>query len=535
MPYKPHDSSKSPMTDFQWDDVQADVLATDVSTNSKISSLKQLKTETKIPTKAINALNEQLKNAQASASDALQRVTAVEETQSNSTDLAQLTADVTALKTTVAELTTIVTRLRSYHEEEASYGDDHTQGNDDSQQGQGDTPDNPDNSQQDDHSQQQGGSDDPGNDDPQQDNPSQTEDPDNPTPIVYPEYDANGLPTKANAVYGMVLASEGGGAGIWKRVDQEYNDIAFDPTVHRTWKNIREVENENGKFVEFPVTWVKSETITEGKYAGKNCWWTADGPVEGFHVHPSFIGKDGNPHPLRIAKYLASKNATTGRPQSVDKGQTTGYWTTVNIDTIRTTCLGLNTSTLDGYRMYSVFDHHFLARLLLTELGTPDVRKLTSVDWGQSYVRPGYLGVSDVFGINFVSGGTTYAYSFMFDGLTVQNYTYSVTRNDGSGEWINTGAVNNIKDRYYYPINCLLTKGDGFDMGDLFIAASTDYQTTNGSFANAQEVYAGRYPDHAMPFGSMWSNIANHGMFALRLCSPSTNAGLFRISQVPLA
>ncbi len=58
--------------------VQSDVLTTDTSTNSKISKLKQLKTDTKVPTKAINATYEQLGNAQASAADALQRVGAFE-------------------------------------------------------------------------------------------------------------------------------------------------------------------------------------------------------------------------------------------------------------------------------------------------------------------------------------------------------------------------------------------------------------------------------------------------------------------------
>lgn len=58
--------------------IQADVLTTDTTDNTKIAKLKQLKTDTKVPTKAINALNEQLGNAQESASDALQRVVAVE-------------------------------------------------------------------------------------------------------------------------------------------------------------------------------------------------------------------------------------------------------------------------------------------------------------------------------------------------------------------------------------------------------------------------------------------------------------------------
>ena len=38
--------------------IQADVLTTDLSTNTKISKLKQLKTDTKVITKAINSLNE---------------------------------------------------------------------------------------------------------------------------------------------------------------------------------------------------------------------------------------------------------------------------------------------------------------------------------------------------------------------------------------------------------------------------------------------------------------------------------------------
>ncbi len=65
--------------------IQADVLTTDTTDNTKISKLKQLKTDTKVPTKAINALNEQLGNAQESASDALQRVVALENRLTDST------------------------------------------------------------------------------------------------------------------------------------------------------------------------------------------------------------------------------------------------------------------------------------------------------------------------------------------------------------------------------------------------------------------------------------------------------------------
>jgi len=59
--------------------IQADVLTTDLGENANIGRLKQLKTENKTPTKAINAVFEQLSNAQASAADALARTVAVED------------------------------------------------------------------------------------------------------------------------------------------------------------------------------------------------------------------------------------------------------------------------------------------------------------------------------------------------------------------------------------------------------------------------------------------------------------------------
>ena len=523
IPYKnkqANPSSPTPVETIDCHDVQADVLATDLSENDKIPSLKQLKTETKVPTKAINALNEQLKNAQASASDALQRVTTVEE-QTASVDLTQLmtvqqqlVADMTALKT-------IVTRLQGYHEEEAGYGDP-TQGNDDPQQGQGENTDNPDNPQQDDPSQQQGGGDDTGNDNPQQD------DHNNPTPIVYPEYDANGLPTKANAVYGMVLASEGGGSGLWKRVDLDYNDVEFDPTVHRTWANIREIENENGKFVEFPVTWVKSETISEGKYVGKNCWWIADGPVEGFHVHPSFMGADGNPHPLRISKYMASINSTNNRPHSVDLGFSTGY-AHGERDVIVNTVNSLNTSTVDGYKLYSIFDHHLLTRMMLTEFGHPDAQQyvVNGVDWSTAWFDAKHLvyhGVTDVFCINYQDGNANRSFWLTLGGISFINNVCYVMKNDGSGETVNTHETIKING---YPVNFLLTRGDGFDLGDLFIASGYTSNNVTGSVPDVQSIGNDNYVN----IEPIYRNFNDNGSFSI---TDSDGSGLYRISQVPI-
>ncbi len=58
--------------------IQADVLTTDLGENVNVGRLKQLKTDNKTPTKAINAVFELLGNAQESAADAMQRIVAVE-------------------------------------------------------------------------------------------------------------------------------------------------------------------------------------------------------------------------------------------------------------------------------------------------------------------------------------------------------------------------------------------------------------------------------------------------------------------------
>ncbi len=83
IPYKNKQANPDnpiPVETVDCHEVQADVLTTDLSENTRITGLKQLKTETKVPTKAINALNEQLENAQISAADAVQRVVALEKT-----------------------------------------------------------------------------------------------------------------------------------------------------------------------------------------------------------------------------------------------------------------------------------------------------------------------------------------------------------------------------------------------------------------------------------------------------------------------
>ncbi len=402
--------------------IQADVLTTNTTDNELISSLKQLKTDNKSVTKAINALNEQLGNAQTSASDAVQRV---------------------------VELEAVVTQLQAQLADGDNGGNE--TGGDAGNETGGETGNETGN--------ETGGD----------------------------------TPRAAEHVMGMVLVQEGNSTGTWVRVDKDFNTVEFNPE-HGTWAGIKQVQNETyGEFTEIPVTYVKTETLQSGPYTGKDCWWIADGPETGFHVHPAFIGQDGQPHNLQIASWITSNKNDV--PFSEDKGNSyAGYWNDISYNDVHA-----KGWMAGGARPYNIYDHHFLARMMLVEFGTPDVQSQTvdGVAWIGSN-RINYHGIHDPFGL------PTNNEHYLLDGLTTLNGTYQVLAADGSLSMVETGV--NCPNAGGFPVNCLMDQTNGIDFGDLFIVdnmnklANSDCvgvgvneQNKNlGSFASYQGIWADR-------------------------------------------
>ena len=280
-------------------------------------------------------------------------------------------------------------------------------------------------------------------------------------------------------VMGMVLVQEGNKSGTWVRVDQDFNTVPFDPK-HGTWAGMKQVQNETyGEFTEIPITYVRTETLTDGPYAGKNCWWIADGPESGFHVHPAFIGQDGQPHNLQIASWIASNKNDV--PFSEDKGNSySDYWGHITYDDMH--AKGWMTG---GARPYNIYDHHFLARMMLVEFGTPDVQAQTvdGVAWTGDN-RISYHGIHDPFGTT--NGDERY----WLDGLTTLNGTYQVLAADGSRNMVETG-VSCQNAAIVWPVNCLVDQANGIDFGDLFIANMANDTENLGSFADCQYLRPG--------------------------------------------
>ena len=307
--------------------------------------------------------------------------------------------------------------------------------------------------------------------------------------------------TKAEHVMGMILVQEGNKSGTWVRVDRDFNTIEFNPE-HGTWAGMKQVQNDTyGEFTEIPVTYVKTETLQNGPYAGKNCWWIADGPEINFHIHPAFIGVDGHPHNLRIASWITSKK--NNLPFSEDKGNNPdGYWNNISYNTLHTMDLPTN------MRPYSIYDHHFLARMMLTEFGTSDVQIQTvdGVEWiGNNRIT--YHGIHDPFG---TANGKEYLW---LDGLTTLNGTYQVLSANGNHEMVETGVK--CPDTGVWPINYYTNKVNDIDFGDIFIANNKNSDNESGSFADHQYLYS------RCAFFIHWSSLNHQGAFYLGSVVPT--------------
>ena len=326
-------------------------------------------------------------------------------------------------------------------------------------------------------------------------------------------------------VYGMVLTKEGGGSGTWVRVDEDFNTVAFDASKHGTWSKMRTVTDGSDVLVEIPTTWVKTEVIDGGVYDGKTCYWIADGPVDGFHVHPAFMKTDGTAGVLRVGAYMASKGIGNV-PMSVE---TTSFWTNITRSALQSTAATKNTGGRLGYRPYSIYDHHLLARMMITEFGTTDVR--SGIAQGSAYnARLVYRGVRDVLG-----SGPRNTYCWL-DGLTMENGTYHVLSPTGSGQMIDTGVE--VIGNSVYPKRCRMDVANGVDFGDLFIASegsarhNSDAVDVDASFAGGWQA---RYTGYAWSVGAYWANSSTPlGLFFLNCDSlESGNANLsWRFVQV---
>ena len=294
-------------------------------------------------------------------------------------------------------------------------------------------------------------------------------------------------------IMGMVLADEGvdDTPYRWVRVDKNFNTIDFDPE-HGTWADIQAVttglDESMNDFIEIPTTWVKTENLQSGPYAGCNCWWIADGPAPGFHVHPAFIKPDGTPGKLRIATTFAVQPVLYDykihgwNVSTIYKNGKAYLADNVYYKDLRAHALTYNANGETGYRAYNIYDLGFLSRMALIENGDPNIQYVSSdsLDDGVYAVREWYFGATvvdrvptddafhaayDYHGIKSMCGDS---YEMcLIDGLTTIDGTYQIIAPNGSGQMIETGV--DCVNGGIWPINCKIDTVSGVNFGDIFI------------------------------------------------------------------
>ena len=279
---------------------------------------------------------------------------------------------------------------------------------------------------------------------------------------------------KFNGIYGMLMAGSSNYNGQWTRIDTNYDPISFNAKDHGSWAGMKEVTISGNKMVEIPITWVKNEILSDGS----GCYWISDHDEPGFHVHPAFM-YNGAAKPLRIGAYMASNSGTC--PTTYDGGATKyQYMNHVLYSEIDTYVSQVENNYGSNWRLMDIYDLHFIARMMLTELGAPEIKGAFSGDYG----RLNFHGIWDIYGLPsndlpcWVLGLATNSngayYMYQKNGSRTLTYTKIRSYN---------GYING-----FYPGSCLIGTIDNFDFGDIFLGGDGNEQPNGGSFASAQRI-----------------------------------------------
>lgn len=243
----------------------------------------------------------------------------------------------------------------------------------------------------------------------------------------------------------------------------------------------KDVTVDGQAMVYIPKIYVCNEKVGSGPYAGKYQYSIAQKDFDkSWHVHPAFMCNGKEMSGIQISKYMASNSS--GKPASV-KGA--GAWVSITRDNAHNTCAKRNvangTKEQTGWHMYNVYEHHLIARLMLLEYGSGDLQTLlTGSNKGGGAL---WHGIQDVF-------NSTSAAIWIdgIDSLGSGNTTWRVFNRDGSQKYVDT----KLKPAGGgYPIDVFRNKGDGYDLGDIFLGSSSNATNTAGTFGDYQHLLAG--------------------------------------------
>ena len=227
--------------------------------------------------------------------------------------------------------------------------------------------------------------------------------------------------------------------------------------------------------VYIPKIWIRNTPLAAGAtYADKIAYMISERAQTGYHLAPDFYTNGvENENGVQLSSYIASKDSS-GKAASI-AGATP--WTSIAYTAIDAAAKTRNTGTGEqaGWRAWNIYDHHLLARLMLFEAGSADIQTIIGGTDGSMGVT--YHGIHDVW------GGTSS--QFIIYGLTTigSGGTIKILDNKGKNTMIDTKIT---PCGGGWPVELLYNTGDGYDLGDVFIAKTATNTEASGSIGDYQ-------------------------------------------------
>ena len=329
-------------------------------------------------------------------------------------------------------------------------------------------------------------------------------------------------------VIGICNVETGGGSGVWFNIDAEGQPVSPPRSYfvyHPVYNALRRVLVDGQMMQEHKKFYYRAIDIGSGPFAGKKGRLISPEAQDGFKPYPSFM-KSGK----EIDVWYCGTYASTddgGSPKKLGSRPGKAPFVNVNFPTMRSYCENRNTGGVEGFGMWNIYHASEIQLLVLIEAATPD----TQADYGRGRVDTTSAAAVDALDVSTASWrghvglwGNVWQ---MCDGLDVTTAgKLRLHKNDGSGEWVDTGYTCPAYDgvNWVYMQTFKTGSGAGFDFDDIFFPATT---TTSAAAATIPDGFWGRYGSagNVCYFGAAWHNAALAGLFACSVDHPASHAG----------
>lgn len=179
-----------------------------------------------------------------------------------------------------------------------------------------------------------------------------------------------------SGIVGIALVQPGGGAGVWKNIDKDGNNISPDKSFwnhHSIYSEIKDVVVDGQKMIKIPKFYYKVGKLTSGANANKKAWLISSKPEPGYSIHPAFL--DGN----RVLDYFY-----VGKYEAVDDPFYSGTkaaslknkkpLASMTIRELEKRSYARNKGGVNGFHLMNFYEIAAIQFLCLIEVGTSDVQ-----------------------------------------------------------------------------------------------------------------------------------------------------------------